>query len=579
MKHLVLIALISASTAVFGQIVNIPDPQFKAFLVSATNINTNADTEIQVSEANSFTGNIMLNGGGTGITDLTGIEEFTSLDQLWVLDEDIASVDLSQNTALTSLVWVRNNTNSITLGGSANLTALSVEENNLTSLDISIFPNLDEFSCSGNNLSSIDLTQNLVLESAFLDNNPLSTIDLSQNTALDELWCRNTNLNTIDLSQNANLSSIRCDNNNLTTIDFSNNPNIVEITCQNNQLTALDLSFLQGVFFLYCDTNQLTSLDLSNGFNDPVGPGTSFLSATSNPNLSCIEVDDAAWSTTNWTDIDAASSFSDTCICNVNIPDAAFKAFLVANTNINTNGNTEIECIEAALYTGQINCSSQGITDLTGVEAFVNVTDFSATNNQITAADFSANTALTQLAMSTNQLSSIDLSANTALETFFCSGNNLTDVDLSGNPSIHTVILGNNQLTSLNVANGNNTNFLAFVTNGNPNLLCVQVDDAAYSTANWTSIDAQTQFSEDCASLDLTETQSIHLSVVPNPTSDIVQVKANATIDEIQVRSLSGKTILVEQGDLVNLSSFDAGVYLLNVIYDGGSKTLRVVKK
>ena len=40
----------------FGQNVNIPDTNFKAFLVGDTAINTNGDTEIQVSEANIFSG-------------------------------------------------------------------------------------------------------------------------------------------------------------------------------------------------------------------------------------------------------------------------------------------------------------------------------------------------------------------------------------------------------------------------------------------------------------------------------------------------------------------------------------------
>ena len=40
----------------FGQNVNIPDANFKAYLVGNILINTNEDTEIQVSEANSFNG-------------------------------------------------------------------------------------------------------------------------------------------------------------------------------------------------------------------------------------------------------------------------------------------------------------------------------------------------------------------------------------------------------------------------------------------------------------------------------------------------------------------------------------------
>jgi len=52
------------------------------------------------------------------------------------------------------------------------------------------------------------------------------------------------------------------------------------------------------------------------------------------------------------------------------------------------------------------------------------------------------------------------------------------------------------------VANGNNINFTLFRATENPNLNCVQVDDAEWSSANWTNfngqIDPQMYFSEDC---------------------------------------------------------------------------------
>jgi len=66
---------------------------------------------------------------------------------------------------------------------------------------------------------------------------------------------------------------------------------------------------------------------------------------------------------------------------------------------------------------------------------------------------------------------------------------------------------GNDQLTCLNVKNGNNANFSdwsgninnSFLTTLNPNLTCIEVDDVAWSNANWFNIDAQTSFSTSCA--------------------------------------------------------------------------------
>ncbi len=53
---------------------------------------------------------------------------------------------------------------------------------------------------------------------------------------------------------------------------------------------------------------------------------------------------------------------------NVNIPDANFKAYLVGNSAINTNGDSEISFAEAQSFTGTIDCSSNQINDLTGIK-------------------------------------------------------------------------------------------------------------------------------------------------------------------------------------------------------------------
>jgi len=60
---------------------------------------------------------------------------------------------------------------------------------------------------------------------------------------------------------------------------------------------------------------------------------------------------------------------------NVNIPDANFKAYLVGNSAINTNGDTEIQVSEAAAFNGSINCNLMNISDLTGIQDFTALTE------------------------------------------------------------------------------------------------------------------------------------------------------------------------------------------------------------
>ena len=141
------------------------------------------------------------------------------------------------------------------------------------------------------------------------------------------------------------------------------------------------------------------------------------------------------------------------CGQNINIPDANFKAVLVKNPSINTNGDTEIQVSEAAAYTAFINCTYWGISDLTGIEYFTALADLDCSNNKLTTLDVSNNIALTYLSCNGNQLTTLDVSNNTALESLYCDNNNLTSLDVSGATRLHLLFCSDNQLTSLDVSN------------------------------------------------------------------------------------------------------------------------------
>jgi len=136
------------------------------------------------------------------------------------------------------------------------------------------------------------------------------------------LFCAGNNLTSLDLSQNPNLVDLICAQNQLTEIIFNPQINLYEFNCTGNNLTSLDMSQHIGLRYLGCSLNQLTELDLSNNINllevrahtNPplekvdIRNGNNinidqFLLYNS-PNLPYIYVDDCAYSTTNWTDID-----------------------------------------------------------------------------------------------------------------------------------------------------------------------------------------------------------------------------------------------------------------------------------
>ncbi|WP_298535105.1 malectin domain-containing carbohydrate-binding protein, partial [uncultured Algibacter sp.] len=123
----------------------------------------------------------------------------------------------------------------------------------------------------------------------------------------------------------------------------------------------------------------------------------------------------------------------------------------------------------------------KGITDLTGIESFTELISLNCTFNNLTNLDLSNNTALTYLDCGFNNLEALDVLANKALNVLYCDYNNLT---------------------SLNVKNGNNRNFVIFNANSNPNLNCIEVDDAVYSNANWLNKDTSSIYCDNGGPID-----------------------------------------------------------------------------
>ena len=110
----------------------------------------------------------------------------------------------------------------------------------------------------------------------------------------------------------------------------------------------------------------------------------------------------------------------------VSIPDSTFKAILLANSTINTNSDGEIQESEAVAFTGEVNVSYQDISDLSGIEEFINITRLLCDYNSLTSLDVSANTQLTYLSCDFTSLESLDISFNTQLKYLNCSNNPIT---------------------------------------------------------------------------------------------------------------------------------------------------------
>ena len=100
------------------------------------------------------------------ITDLTGVEDFLDLKDLNLNENNISSLDLSNNI---------------------NLFRLNADNNEITSLDIKSSSSLNYLSIINSKLQSLDISNNILLEELILSDNSLTTIDVSKNLLLKKL--------------------------------------------------------------------------------------------------------------------------------------------------------------------------------------------------------------------------------------------------------------------------------------------------------------------------------------------------------------------------------------------------------
>ncbi len=136
----------------------------------------------------------------------------------------------------------------------------------------------------------------------------------------------------------------------------------------------------------------------------------------------------------------------------VTIPNYNFLNALI-ELGIDTNGDGIISPAEAELILS-LDVSEESISDMTGIEAFVNLSFLNCGGNKLISLDVSNNTALIELDCSWNYpLTTLDVSNNTALERLSCWSNQLTTLDVSNNTALYWLYCGGNQLTTLDVSN------------------------------------------------------------------------------------------------------------------------------
>lgn len=123
------------------------------------------------------------------------------------------------------------------------------------------------------------------------------------------------------------------------------------------------------------------------------------------------------------------------------IPDEAFRSYL--GETVDTDGDGRISEEESELVTQMGTAdggdakgnglAGLGISDLTGIEHFVNLDTIVCSNNSISKIDLSHNTKLETIVCNNSQIEELVLPQTDTLQNVQATGNFITEVDISGN--------------------------------------------------------------------------------------------------------------------------------------------------
>ena len=179
------------------------------------------------------------------------------------------------------------------------------------------------------------------------------------------------------------------------------------------------------------------------------------------------------------------------------IPDDAFEQALI---NLDLD-----DVLDDSIYTSAVDTvltlylSNNGITDLTGITDFIQLTDL------------------------------------------LCNGNQIIDLDLSSNSNLVELNCNNNLLASLDVRNGNNTGLWYFSAVNNPQLYCIAVNDIAYANYNWLK-DSGCVFSTNCGTSSVEDHQSkrklikvldvFGRSITPKPNMLLINIYDDGSVEK-----------------------------------------------
>ncbi len=244
------------------QIINFPDTNFKAKLLAAnttTNffagsyssgnfypwmkIDANNDGEIEISEAQLVYSLYLfgsLNSSLSNISDLTGIEYFTSLETLYCANNNLTTINLTNLINLKNFSCQNNQINDLNISELTNLITLTCQYNQIPVLDFTNLLNIVAVNCAGNLITELDFHNSSSFRHLSCANNPnLITINLK---------------NGVIQSTNPTIYNSDC---------FYNCPNLINICADTDEIQSLQ-NYLSICNSNACNISFSSNCELAN---------------------------------------------------------------------------------------------------------------------------------------------------------------------------------------------------------------------------------------------------------------------------------------------------------------------------
>lgn len=511
-----------------AQIVNIPDANFKAKLLSASATNQVASTETPDSNGNVIThAKIDTNNDG--------------------------QIQLSEALAIT---WLDATTSSI-----SDLTG------------IQSFSNLIYLSCGDNSLMNLNISTLVNLQFLYCYNNQLSSLNTSNSPDLSVLQCGRNSISNLNIINCLSLNDLECEANHLTTLNVPNRPNLIFLDCSQNLLTSINIIGDLSLLTFYFNNNQLQNINLNPFVNlieisMGANPYTSVVNLSTLINLQTMFLQDLI--------SPAVSPLTDSVM-------PSLVSLATLKTDGSNFGNMHYYLLPALTF---LLCRNTGLTSLSTIPTTISQLVTEA--NLLTTVDLTAFTSLTIFQSYNNPITSIVLGSHPGLFYLDLGKSQLTSIDVSGLPALTNFNMNRCPLlTSCDVKNGLLTNFYFRYC---PNLQSICADNAAINniqTAIATNAasyngNPNCQVTSNCQ-LTVEEFTNNDVVLYPNPAKNSLTIttKQDVTISSISIYNMLGQLVQVQTNptESIDVSGLQSGSYFMRIASDKGSATGKFIKE